>query len=360
MRALLAAQATAGRSRRWCCRPTCRGARAARRALRPGRSPPLVPDDRVGDRRDGGRPAGPGADDAHCSAGARRPRPRPRPRAASPPRRARGCWSRPSPRGWKRCRRPATDRLAYLGEAAEAATQRGSGPPRGRLGAGDLLRLSRPRRATWSRTGARGSVWPTPARKSRLRWSCSPTRSRRTPRASNRGVRAAGRREPRPGQPGELATAVARTLPDGAIVVDESITSGCHPPPHSPAARHTLLTLTGGAIGQGIPVATGAAIAAPDRPVLHPSEARRQRALHDPVAVDSGPRNVDVTTVSSNNSAYAILRMELARTGAGDTPGTASARDARPVRPHARLRGTSRPDSASARAVPPRPGSWPT
>jgi len=82
------------------------------------------------------------------------------------------------------------------------------------------------------------------------------------------------------------------------------------------AARHSLLTLTGGAIGQGLPVATGAAIAAPDRPVL--ALEADGSALYTIQALWTQAREqLNVTTVLLNNAAYAILRMELARTAAG-------------------------------------------
>jgi acetolactate synthase-1/2/3 large subunit len=83
------------------------------------------------------------------------------------------------------------------------------------------------------------------------------------------------------------------------------------------APRHTLLTLTGGSIGQGMPAATGAAIAAPDRPVL--SVEADGSALYTIQALWTQERErLDVTTVLINNAAYAILRMELARTAAGE------------------------------------------
>jgi acetolactate synthase-1/2/3 large subunit len=82
------------------------------------------------------------------------------------------------------------------------------------------------------------------------------------------------------------------------------------------APRHTVLTLTGGAIGQGMPAATGAAIAAPDRPVL--SVEADGSALYTIQALWTQAREqLNVTTVLINNAAYAILRMELARTAAG-------------------------------------------
>jgi acetolactate synthase I/II/III large subunit len=90
------------------------------------------------------------------------------------------------------------------------------------------------------------------------------------------------------------------------------------------APRHTLLTLTGGSIGQGMPVATGAAIAAPDRPVL--SLEADGSALYTLQALWTQARErLNVTTVLINNAAYAVLRMELARTLAA--PGAGQAGD---------------------------------
>jgi acetolactate synthase-1/2/3 large subunit len=65
-----------------------------------------------------------------------------------------------------------------------------------------------------------------------------------------------------------------------------------------------------------MPAATGAAIAAPDRPVL--SLEADGSALYTIQALWTQAREqLNVTTVLINNAAYAILRMELARTGAG-------------------------------------------
>jgi acetolactate synthase-1/2/3 large subunit len=115
-----------------------------------------------------------------------------------------------------------------------------------------------------------------------------------------------------------LAGAIAASLPEHAIVSDEANTSGVAlPSALAGAPRHTLLTLTGGAIGQGLPVATGAAMAAPDRPVLA-AEADGS-ALYTIQALWTQAREqLNVTTVLLNNAAYAILRMELARTAAGE------------------------------------------
>ena len=126
----------------------------------------------------------------------------------------------------------------------------------------------------------------------------------------------------RPAAPGpltaiSLASTIAASLPAGAIIADEAITSGfALPTALSGAARHSLLTLTGGSIGQGLPAATGAAVAAPDRPVLC-LEADGS-ALYTIQALWTQAREqLNVTTVLINNAAYAVLRMELARTAAG-------------------------------------------
>ncbi|GAA4782804.1 acetolactate synthase large subunit [Actinomycetospora chlora] len=126
--------------------------------------------------------------------------------------------------------------------------------------------------------------------------------------------------EPAPGplDVASLCAAVAATLPEGAIVIDEALTAGALlAPALQTAAPHAQLALTGGAIGQGPPAALGAAIAAPDRPVV--AVQADGSALYTLQALWTQAREqLDVTTVLINNSAYAILRVELARTGAGE------------------------------------------
>jgi acetolactate synthase-1/2/3 large subunit len=128
---------------------------------------------------------------------------------------------------------------------------------------------------------------------------------------------AAAAPEPGPLTARNLATTIAASLPEGAIVVDEANTSGAGlAPALAGAPQHSLLALTGGAIGQGLPVATGAAVAAPDRPVL--AVEADGSALYTIQALWTQARErLNVTTVLVNNAAYAILRVELARTGAG-------------------------------------------
>jgi acetolactate synthase-1/2/3 large subunit len=89
--------------------------------------------------------------------------------------------------------------------------------------------------------------------------------------------------------------------------------------------------LTGGAIGQGLPLALGAAIARPDRKVI--SLQADGSAMYTVQALWSMAREqADVVVVIMNNRSYAILNIELARVGAGEpTPKTLSMLDlARP------------------------------
>jgi len=119
-----------------------------------------------------------------------------------------------------------------------------------------------------------------------------------------------------PLNPQSLAAVVGALLPEGAIVVDEANTSGLFLPAATASApEHDWLTLTGGAIGQGLPVATGAAVACPDRPVLCLES--DGSAMYTISALWTQAREgLDVTTVILDNRSYAILNLELLRTGA--------------------------------------------
>ncbi|MGH3957567.1 acetolactate synthase large subunit [Mycobacterium sp.] len=110
---------------------------------------------------------------------------------------------------------------------------------------------------------------------------------------------------------------IGALLPEDAIISDESNTSGLLLPAATAGSpRHDVLTLTGGAIGQGLPVALGAAVAAPDRPVIA-LQADGSAAYTISALWTMARERVNVTTVLINNSAYAILRLELSRVGAG-------------------------------------------
>ncbi|HEX4081809.1 MAG TPA: acetolactate synthase large subunit, partial [Acidimicrobiales bacterium] len=114
-----------------------------------------------------------------------------------------------------------------------------------------------------------------------------------------------------------LAAAIGAVLPDGAIVVDEANTGGLYVPGATAGCpRHDWLTLTGGAIGQGLPVATGAAVAAPDRPVLC-LEADGSAMYTVQALWTQAREGLNVTTVVLANRSYAILNLELSRVGAG-------------------------------------------
>jgi acetolactate synthase-1/2/3 large subunit len=126
----------------------------------------------------------------------------------------------------------------------------------------------------------------------------------------------------RPGLPdgdltGETAAAViGMLLPDGAIVSDEANTSGLWLPAATAGAPpHDWLTLTGGAIGQGLPLATGAAIACPGRSVIA-LEADGSAMYTISALWTQAREGLDVTTIIFNNRSYAILDMELDRVGA--------------------------------------------
>jgi acetolactate synthase-1/2/3 large subunit len=122
------------------------------------------------------------------------------------------------------------------------------------------------------------------------------------------------------------AYVVSSLLPDNAILVDEAITSGLTviPEAFAGAPAHDVLGLTGLAIGQGLPVAAGAAIACPDRPVVC-LEADGS-AMYTLSALWTHAReNLDITTVILNNQAYAILRAEMNRVGAVAVGPSASA-----------------------------------
>jgi acetolactate synthase-1/2/3 large subunit len=114
-----------------------------------------------------------------------------------------------------------------------------------------------------------------------------------------------------------MAAAIAAWLPEGAVVADEANTSGLFAPGATAGCPpHDWLTLTGGAIGIGLPLATGAAVAVPDRPVL--CLQADGSALYTMQALWTQAREgLDVTTVVMSNRSYAILNLELNRVGAG-------------------------------------------
>ena len=114
----------------------------------------------------------------------------------------------------------------------------------------------------------------------------------------------------------KVCQAIAAALPESAIISDEAQTSGVTLAAHTAGApRHDLLALTGGAIGQGLPVAVGAAIASPGRPVI--ALDGEGSAMYTIQSLWTMAREeLDVTVVIFNNRSYAILNIELQRVGA--------------------------------------------
>jgi acetolactate synthase-1/2/3 large subunit len=126
----------------------------------------------------------------------------------------------------------------------------------------------------------------------------------------------------RPGRPAGKFTAdkackaIGHLLPPNAIIVDEAQTSGVMLPMMTAGApRHDLITLTGGAIGQGLPCAVGAAVACPDRPVL--ALVGDGSAMYTIQALWTMAREkLNVVSVVFSNRSYSILNIELQRVGA--------------------------------------------
>ncbi len=220
--------------------------------------------------------------------------------------------------------RPAIGRLAYLGEQAAAQLD----------GLDDLVLIGAPPPVSFFAYPDQPSDLVAPGCRvhhlagpgddavAALRAVAASTGSVGRPRAGVDAVR--------PGRPSgrltadAVAAAVGALVPEGAIVVDEAVTSGNGigralggAPPHD------LLTLTGGAIGFGLPAGVGAAVACPDRPVV--CLQADGSAMYTVAALWTQAREgLDVTTIIYDNRSYAILALELARVDAGTAGPVAS------------------------------------
>ena len=124
--------------------------------------------------------------------------------------------------------------------------------------------------------------------------------------------------------PQSAGVAIARHLPEGAIICDDSVTSGGGVAvPCMTARPHDVLALTGGAIGIGVPLAVGAGVAAPDRKIVALSG--DGSAMYTVQALWSLAReNIDCTVVVFANHSYRILNIEMQRTGSGNAGPSAS------------------------------------
>ena len=115
-----------------------------------------------------------------------------------------------------------------------------------------------------------------------------------------------------------VAHAIALAIPENAILVDESITTGRgFFPPTAAAAPHDWLQNMGGSIGFSTPVATGAAVACPDRKVI--CMVGDGSAMYTLQSLWTQAREgLDVTTLVFANRTYQILRGEFDGVGAGE------------------------------------------
>jgi acetolactate synthase I/II/III large subunit len=126
----------------------------------------------------------------------------------------------------------------------------------------------------------------------------------------------------RPARPSGVLDAVAigrslaRHLPEGSILAEEAISNGpALAQETAVAAPHLHLTNTGGALGQGIPVATGAALAAPERKVVN-VQADGSAMFTLQALWTQAREKLDVVTIILANRSYAVLRAEVERVGA--------------------------------------------
>jgi acetolactate synthase I/II/III large subunit len=111
------------------------------------------------------------------------------------------------------------------------------------------------------------------------------------------------------------AATLAALQPENAIIVDESVTaSATYYPLASIAPPHTMLGQNAGSLGMGMPCATGAALACPDRPVI--GFQADGSAMYTVQALWTQAREgLNITTLICSNRSYDILKLELARAG---------------------------------------------
>lgn len=120
---------------------------------------------------------------------------------------------------------------------------------------------------------------------------------------------------------GTAGHTIAALMPENCIFADESTTSGLATYVLSAnGPKHDFLGLTGGAIGDGIPMAIGAAVACPDRKVIN-TQADGSGMYTIQGLWTIAREKLDVTTVIWNNRTYAILNLELHNVGAAQNAG---------------------------------------
>ncbi len=115
--------------------------------------------------------------------------------------------------------------------------------------------------------------------------------------------------------PDTIAPVLGALIPENAIIVDESVTTGRQFFPKTAGAPpHSWLNNRGGSIGYGLPVAIGAAIAAPDRKVI--ALEGDGSAMYTVQALWTMAREeLDITVLVFANNTYRILHGELTNVG---------------------------------------------
>jgi acetolactate synthase-1/2/3 large subunit len=118
--------------------------------------------------------------------------------------------------------------------------------------------------------------------------------------------------------PASIASILGAMLPENAIVVDESVTTGREFFPETAGAPpHDWINNRGGSIGYGMPVAIGAAIACPDRKVI--ALEGDGSAMYTVQSLWTMAREgLPITTLIFANGTYNILRGELTNVGVGN------------------------------------------
>lgn len=138
------------------------------------------------------------------------------------------------------------------------------------------------------------------------------------PRVTASGIPAAFKRPEIPTgrlDASKICSIIAALQPENAIVVEEAITTGLmYYPITAGVPPFSLLTLTGGAIGQGAPCATGAAVACPDRPVID-FQADGSGMYTLQALWTQAREGLNVTTLICSNRSYDILKFEYGRLG---------------------------------------------
>ena len=116
-----------------------------------------------------------------------------------------------------------------------------------------------------------------------------------------------------------IGQSVSALMPEGAIMVDEGATAGMELYMHTGNARRHeyLYSIPGAAIGGGLPVALGAAVACPERKVVA-LQADGSGMYTNQALWSIAHENCDITIVILKNDAYAVLNVELARVREGD------------------------------------------